>query len=456
MATEAPDTRYARSGAVYIAYQVYGRGPDLVIVPGLFTHLDMVWEQPTVADFYRRLGRFARVIRFDPRGAGLSDRTAELPEFDEQIDDVLAVMDAAGSDRATVLGISQSGPMAILFASSRPERVSGLILYAAYASARRRDGYPWGRSDGWMEEYIRQVSESWGEGTFLPQVAPSVAADPEFRHWWGRFERAMSSPGTALAFLSRYSQVDVRALLPTISTPTLVIQRRHDAHRDVGHARFLAASIPGAELVELEGVDHLPYAGDTEPLLAELERFVTGAAPVADTRGVLATVLFTDIVGSTETLAEVGDEAWRSLLERHHNAVRRQLARFRGQEADTAGDGFLAVFDGPARAIRCAIAITAAVGDLGLRLRVGLHTGEIETVHGHPAGLAVHIGARIAAMADADQILVSSTVRDLVVGSDLAFDDRGVHDLKGIPEPWRVYSVQSAGQPALHPAPPGV
>ena len=444
MAIEAPDTGYTRSGSVYIAYQVYGEGPDLVIAPGLFTHLDMVWEQPDVADYYRRLGRFARVIRFDPRGAGLSDRATELPEFEEQIDDVLAVMDAAGSERATVLGISQSGPMAVLFASSHPERVSGLVLYAAYASALRREGYPWGRSDGWIEEYRRQLKESWGTGALLPQVAPSVAGDPDFRDWWCRFERAMSSPGTALAFLDRYSAVDVRALLPSISLPTLVIQRRHDVHREVGHARFLAAAIPGAELVELEGIDHVPFVGDTDALLAELERFVTGSAPAAETNRVLATVLFTDIVGSTEKLAELGDDAWRSLLERHHTTIRRQLSRFRGREADTAGDGFLAVFDGPARAIRCAAAIRAAVDDLGLRVRIGLHTGEIETMQGHPAGMAVHIGARIAALAEPDQILVSGTVRDLVVGSDIGFDDVGRRSLKGVPDEWQLYAVRIA------------
>ena len=438
-----PETRYAKSGDVHIAYQVVGDGPiDLVLIPGLFTHLEHQWEEPSFARFLERLASFSRLIVFDARGAGLSDRALELPPMEEQMDDVLAVLEAAGSASAAFFGLSQAGPMAILFAASHPERTTALVLYATYAMPRRGDAYPWGRSAEWMAGYDRLIDQEWGSGVFLSQVAPTRVADEPFRRWWSRYERLSFGPGNALAYFRMNAQIDVRAILPTIQVPTLVLQRREDVYREPGHAGYLADHIPGAKLVELSGVDHLPYLGDSGAILDEVEEFLTGVRPPPEHDRVLATVLFTDIVGSTERASALGDRAWKELLERHHALVRHELSRFRGREINTAGDGFLATFDGPARAVRCAQAIVQAVQAIGMEVRAGVHTGEVELMGDDVGGIAVHIGARVAAMAAPSQVLVSGTVRDLVAGSGIEFEDRGAFPLKGVPGTWQLFVVR--------------
>jgi pimeloyl-ACP methyl ester carboxylesterase len=437
-----PETRYAKSGEVHIAYQVVGDGPiDLVLIPGLFTHVEHQWEEPSFARFLERLASFSRLIVLDARGTGLSDRAPELPPMEEQMDDVQAVLDAVGSSSPAFFGLSQAGPMAILFAASHPERTRALVLYASYAKVRRQDDYPWGRSDEWLQDYERQIDQQWGSGAFLSQVAPTRAEDESFRRWWGRLERLSYGPGNALAYFRMNAQIDVRSILPTIRVPTLVIQRRDDVYRNPGHAKYVAANIPGAKLVELPGMDHLPYVGDSDAILDEVQEFLTGVRPPPDHDRVLATVMFTDMVGSTARASALGDRAWKELLQRHHALVRQELARFRGQEIDTAGDGFLATFDGPARAVRCAQAIVEAVRVLGVEVRAGVHTGEIELMGERVGGIAVHIGARVAASAAPSQVLVSGTVKDLVVGSGIEFEDRGTHALKGVPGEWRLFAA---------------
>jgi class 3 adenylate cyclase len=333
--------------------------------------------------------------------------------------------------------------MAILFAASHPERTRALVLYATYATPRTQDDYPWGRTNEWLEEYDRLIDREWGSGLFLSQVAPSRAEDESFRQWWGRLERLSYGPGNALAYFRMNAQIDVRSILPTIRVPTLVLQRREDVYRDPGHAKYLAAHIPGAKLVELSGVDHLPYVGDSDSVLDEVQEFLTGVRPPPEHDRVLATVLFTDIVGSTERASALGDRAWKELLERHHALVRQQLARFRGREIDTAGDGFLATFDGPARAIRCAGAIRDTLRSLGLEIRAGLHTGEIELQGEKVAGIAVHIAARVSALAGPGEVQVSGTVRDLVAGSGIEFEDQGTQVLKGVPGEWRLFLAKT-------------
>lgn len=437
-----PDIHYAKSGSVHIAYQTIGSGSiDLVLIPGLFTHVEHQWEEPGFARFLNRLASFSRLIIFDARGAGLSDRAPELPPMEEQMDDVLAVLDAVGSRSAAFFGMSQAGPMAMLFAASHPERTRALVLYGTYASAGARDGYPWGRMPSWMGDFERRIDEQWGSGVFLREVAPSQVNDLAFSRWWSRYERLSYGPGNALAYFHMNAQVDVRTILPSIRIPTLVLQRRDDVYRDRGHAEYLAAHISGAKLVELSGRDHLPYVGDADAVLDEVEEFLTGVRPAPEHDRVLATVLFTDIVGSTERASRVGDRAWTHLVDRHHALVREELSRFRGREIETAGDGFLAVFDGPGRAVRCAEAIVGAIRALDLEVRAGVHTGEIELTADKIRGIAVHIGARVAALAAPSEVLVSATVRDLVAGSGIEFEERGTFPLKGIPGEWRLYAV---------------
>jgi class 3 adenylate cyclase len=439
---DVAEVHYAKSGDVHIAYQVVGGGAiDLVLVPGLFSNVEHHWEEPSFARFMHRLASFSRLIVVDARGTGLSDRAPELPPMEEQMDDVLSVLDAVGSPSAAFFGLSQAGPMAILFAASHPERTRALVLYATYATVRRENDYPWGRSAEWLEDYDRQIDREWGSGFFLPQVAPTRVDDESFRRWWARLERLSYGPGNALAYFRMNAQIDVRSILPTIRVPTLVLQRRDDVYRNPGHAEYLAAHIPGARLVELAGVDHLPYVGDSDAILDEVQEFLTGVRPPPDHDRVLATVMFTDIVGSTERASTLGDRRWKQLLERHHGLVRQELGRFRGREIDIAGDGFLATFDGPARAIRCARAIVDAVQGIGLEIRAGVHTGEVELMGDRVGGIAVHIGARVAGMAAPGQVLVSGTVKDLVAGSGIEFEDRGSNALKGVPGEWRLFAV---------------
>jgi class 3 adenylate cyclase len=435
-----PETRYAKSGDVNIAYQVVGDGPrDLVLVPGFVSHLDLDWEEPRYAHFLRRLASFSRLIAFDKRGTGLSDRPGGLPDLETRMDDVRAVMDAAGSEQAALFGYSEGGPMCILFAATYPERTSSLVLYGTYAKRRDPDEeYPWAPTWETRQADADEIEREWGAEANLGTMAPS--ADEAMVRWWRARARASASPGAAKALILMNSQIDVRHVLPTIHVPTLVLHRSGDRDSRPEEGRYIAERIPGARFVELEGEDHLVSIHPDE-ILDEVEEFLTGVRRGPDPDRVLATVLFTDIVGSTERANELGDRAWRELLERHHELVRRHLARFHGREVDTAGDGFLATFDGPARAIRCARAIADAVRHLGLQVRAGVHTGEVELANGDIRGITVHVGARVATSARPGEVLVSSTVKDLVAGAGIAFEERGTHELKGVPGEWRLYAV---------------
>jgi class 3 adenylate cyclase len=438
-----PETRYAKSGDVNIAYQVVGEGPrDLVLVPGFVSHLDLDWQEPRYAHFLRRLASFSRLIMFDKRGTGLSDRPGGLPDLETRMDDVRAVMDTVGSERAALFGYSEGGPMCILFAATYPERTSALVLYGSYAKRRDPDDdYPWAATWEERQAYADQVEREWGEEADLGTMAPN--ADEAMVRWWHSRARASASPGAAKALILMNSQIDVRGVLPSISIPTLVLHRFGDRDSRLEEGRYIAGRISGARFIELDGQDHAPFM-DPDQILDEVEEFLTGVRRGPDSDRVLATVLFTDIVGSTERASELGDRRWRELLEQHHAVVRRHIDRFQGREVDTAGDGFLAAFDGPARAVRCARAIGDALRELGIDVRAGLHTGECELVDDKVAGVAVHTGARVAAKAGPGEVLVSQTVKDLVAGSGIEFEERGEHVLKGVPGQWRLYAVSSA------------
>jgi pimeloyl-ACP methyl ester carboxylesterase len=437
---DIPETRYARSGDVNIAYQVVGDGPlDLVLVPGFVSHLDVDWEDPRPAQALRRLASFSRLIRFDKRGTGLSDRSVGLPDLETRMDDVRAVMDAVGSDRAALYGYSEGGPMCCLFAATYPERVSALVLYASYAKRRDPDDdYPWAATWEERQEYAAEVERDWGVHADRTRMGADI--DEALAQWWLRRARAAASPGAARDLILMNSQIDVRHVLPTIAVPTLVLHRTGDRDSNVAEGRYLASRIPGARFVELPGDAHVPWS-NPDQINDEIEDFLTGVRRGPDPDRVLATILFTDLVRSTERVVELGDLHWAELIEAHHAAVRRELERFRGRELDVAGDGFFAAFDGPARAVRCAAAVRDALGRLGLAVRAGVHTGECQEVGGKLAGVAVVVGARISASAQAGEVLVSGTVRDLVAGSGLEFQDRGEHELKGVPGSWRLYAV---------------
>jgi class 3 adenylate cyclase len=440
-----PQVRYASGSGVEIAYQVLGDGPlDVVWVAGAVTHLDVLWEHPGYRHFCEQLASFSRLIVFDKRGMGLSER-ARVGTLEERMDDVRAVMDAAGSERAALMGVSEGGPMSILFAATYPDRTQALLLIGAEVKEETTADWPWG--DWTREEFeqtVGEIGERWGKGLAAPLL---FADDPDLeslKQWLGRLQTGSMTPRDAEAFMRMAFQIDVRDVVSSIHVPTLIVHRSGDTVCHVEHARFLAANIPGARYVELPGRVHVPWARvGADEILAEIREFLTGVREAPEPDRVLATVLFTDIVGSTERATELGDRRWRELLEAHHSAVRRQLERFRGSEIDTAGDGFLASFDGPARAIRCARAAVDAVGELGLHIRAGVHTGECEVAGGKLAGIAVHIGARVAGRAEPGEVLVSSTVHDLVAGSGLEFEDRGSAELKGVPGEWRLYAVSA-------------
>ncbi len=439
----APTTRYAKSGDVHIAYQVVGEGPiDLVLVPGWVSHVENAWEEPSFARFLHRLTSFCRLILIDRRGTGLSDPVATLPTLEQRMDDVRAVMDAAGSERGVLFGISEGGPMCILFAATYPNRTSALVLYGTFARGLSAPDYPWGITPTQMERLLVRIDRDWGTGVTAKLFARSIAQDEQQVESWGRFERLAVSPGAARILLKIGLDCDVRHVLPSIRVPTLVLHRSGDSAIDVDGARYLAERISGAKYVELPGRDHFPWTGDADAILDEVEEFLTGARQGPEPDRVLATVLFTDIVGATERAVELGDRQWRDLLERHHNLVRKELHHFRGREVDTAGDSFFATFDGPARAIRCACAIRDTVASLGITIRAGLHTGECEMMGDKISGIAVHIGARVVGKAGPGEVLVSSTVKDLVAGSGLRFVDHGVHVLKGVPREWRLFAVE--------------
>ena len=439
-----PETRYAKSGDVHIAYQVFGEGPfDLVFVPGWISHLDMVWENPLSSWFFRRLASFSRVICFDKRGTGMSDRDALAPALEVRMDDVRAVMDAAGSERAALYGLSEGGPLAIVFAATYPERVSALVLNATVARATEAPDYPEGaHMRAVIDQFCEIIDSGWGQGRTLSLFAPSHATSDRALREWGRVERAVTSPGAARAYMRILYDIDVRPVVPAVRVPTLVIHRTDDRTVPVALGRWLARNLPGARYVELPGDDHIPWLGDATSLLDEVQEFLTGTRGEGEVDRVLATVLFTDIVGSTEHAAQVGDHRWREVLDRHDAVVRQQVDRFRGRFVKSTGDGLLGTFDGPARAVRAACAARDGLRGLGIQMRAGLHTGEIELRNEDVGGIAVHIGARVAETANPAEVLVSSTVRDLVAGSGLRFADRGTHNLHGVPGEWRLFAVE--------------
>jgi pimeloyl-ACP methyl ester carboxylesterase len=423
--------RYARSGDVNIAYQVTGEGPiDLVLVHGFFSHLEVDWEHPESRRMFERLASFSRLIRLDKRGTGLSDRSVGMPDFETRMDDVRAVLDSVGSERAALLGYSESGPMCVLFAATYPERTHALVLYGTYAKRLWSEDYPWAQT--WEERVAaaEALEASWGEDFDLETMAPN--APPDMVEWMKVRGRAGLSPRGAHDLILMNSKADVRDALPLVQAPTLVLHRTGDRDANVAEGRYIADRIPGARFVELEGEDHIPQV-NLDQIVDQVEEFLTGARPAAVSERVLATVLFTDIVGSTERARELGDRAWADLLQRHNDAVRAELARFGCEEIDTAGDGFLALGEGPTSTIRCALAVRDAVAALGLDVRSGIHTGEVERPRGGtPRGIAVHVGARIAALAEADEVLVSATTSDLVAGSGIELVDRGEFELKGV------------------------
>jgi pimeloyl-ACP methyl ester carboxylesterase len=433
---EPPDTRYAKSGDVSIAYQVLGKGNlDLVYVPGFVSNLDRYWENPIWVDFFSRITGFSRLILFDKRGTGLSDRIAGVPDLEVRMDDVRAVMDAVGSERAALFGQSEGGAMSMLFAATYPERTRALILFGTYAHHAT-----WVLSGERLQAFLDLIERGWGTGGTVEFFVPSKASDDNFRRHWAGWERAGASPAAAIALTRMNTEIDVRAILPTIRVPTLIMHRTGDPRCNVEAGRYLGKHIPGAKYVELSGNDH-GFLEIADRVADEIEEFLTGTRSEVEIDRVLATVMFSDIVDSTKRAAELGDRQWRALLDRHDAAVRQQIGRFRGREVKQLGDGFLATFDGPARAVRCAAAINGAVQPLGIAVRTGLHTGEIELAENDIGGIAVHTAARIVAMAAPRETLVSSTVHDLVAGSGLRFADRGRHALRGLPARMHLYSV---------------
>ena len=438
-----PTTRYAKSGPLHIAYQIFGDGPvDLVFVPGFISHIENYWDEPNCARFLQRLGSFVRVILFDKRGTGLSDSIGDLGGMDQRMDDVRAVMDAVGTERAAIMGISEGGSLASLFAAHHPARSQALVLYGAFAKFTS-----WFPTKESLDQLFEYIDTNWGSGTSLPMFAPSMAADPAFQQWWGKFERLGADPGAAITIMRMNSEIDISDVLPSIHVPTLVIHRTDDVVVDVEAGRTLAQQIPSARLLELPGVDHPPWVADnTEEIVQAIGEFLTGArtGPVMDR--VLATVLFTDIVDSTMRAEAMGDQRWRDVMESHNRIVRTELERYRGIEVRFTGDGFLATFDGPARAVQCAIAISQSLQDLSIDIRAGLHTGEVELGGNEVHGIAVNTAARIAALAGARQIFVSRTVKDLVAGSGIEFGHHDQHTLKGLGEPMDVYLAIDQGR----------
>jgi class 3 adenylate cyclase len=432
-----PETHYANSGDVRIAYQVTGDGPfDLVFVPGFISNLDLVWEEPNRARFFSRLASFSRLILFDKRGTGLSDRFGEVASLEERMDDVRAVMDAVGSERAALFGISEGGAMSMLFAATYPERTRALVLYGTYGH------FPlWVLPPDRFKAFMEVLEREWGTGATARFFAPSKADDESFKRSWARFERLGASPSAVLALFRMNNDIDIRHVAPAIRVPTLILHRTGDTRVSVEAGRFLGSTIPGAKYVELPGIDHVLWVGDVDRIADEMEEYLTGSRSEVEPDRVLATVLFTDIVGSTKKASELGDRRWQSLLGQHDQILRAQIEKFRGREVKALGDGFLATFDGPARAVRCATNMIESVRPLDLQVRSGVHTGEVEVKGDDITGIAVHIAARIAALASGGQVLVSSTVRDLVAGSNIRFVEQGAHALKGIPEALRLFSV---------------
>jgi len=439
------ETKYAKSGEVHIAYQVFGEGDlDLVLVPGFTTHIELSWEHEPSARLLEGLGSFARVITFDRRGSGLSDPVADAPTLETRMDDLRAVMDAAGSERAALVGLSEGVPMCILFAATYPRRVQALVCTGGMARSTYAEDYPWGTpAQALAESAAELILPNWGDGSMVDVSAPSQADDEESRGFYGRLERSAASPGMLIALGQMFVDIDVRAVVGSVHVPALILHRTRDRLVNVRHGRWLAEHLPNARMVEFEGDDHHFWYESSDEWLGEIQEFLTGARAVPVSDRMLATVLFTDIVDSTRMAADLGDQRWREALERHQRAVREDLAHFNGREVKSTGDGFLATFDGPARAIRCASAILRSSETSGLRVRAGLHTGECEMMGDDIGGIAVHIAARVSARAEPQELLVSRTVKDLVAGSGLQFTDRGVHTLKGVPDTWQLYAAHA-------------
>jgi pimeloyl-ACP methyl ester carboxylesterase len=429
-----PTTHYAKSGDVHVAYQVFGQGRDLVMAPGFVSHIENYWDEPHLARWLSKLGSFCRVTLFDKRGTGLSDRVANLPAMDERMDDVRAVMDAVGIERAAQFGISEGGSLAALFAASHPERTEALILYGAFARFLH-----WLATDEEFNALIGYIDEHWGSGASLASFAPSHANDAALQQWWGKFERLGANPAAAIALMRMNREIDISGILHSIQVPTLVLHRTEDTLVSVEGGRELAAGIPNARLVEFPGTDHLAFLDAGDSMLAEMQEFLTGSRSSTVTDRVLATVVFTDIVGSTARAGAKGDLGWSDLLKAHDRTVRQELSNFRGKEVKTLGDGFLATFDGPARAIHCAGAIRDSLRRLDVPVRIGVHTGEVELTDEDVRGIAVHIASRVAHLGGADDVLVSRTVKDLVAGSGIKFEDFGTHVLRGVPDEWQVF-----------------
>lgn len=442
------DTRYATSGDVNLAYQVRGEGPlDIVFVPGFISHVEHLFEEPGIARFFARLASFARLVVYDRRGSGLSDRLERAPTHEEELGDLVAILDAVGSDRAALMTYTVGAQIASLFAARHPERTAALMMYAPIARATFAPDYPWAHSPEQRAERMANMAANWGQGSLLEVIAPSAAGDARLKAWLGRMERLSMSPGSLRAMTDAIGQTDVRDILAELRVPTLIVHRTDDQMIDVGHSRYLAEHIPGAKLVELPGRDNYPGI-DPDSIADEAEEFLTGGRRVAEPERALLSVMFTDIVESTTRASELGDQRWRDLLASHDTIVRKELQRFDGHEVKTIGDGFLAVFDGaPSKALRCATAIARATREIGVDVRAGLHTGECELMGEDIGGMAVHIGARISSLAGPGEILVSSTLRDAVLGSPLQFEDRGVHSLKGVPGEWRVFAVADGRGP---------
>jgi len=444
MLAAAPEIRYVKGEDGYVAYQVFGRGAyDLLFIGNWASNVEVMWEHPSMARYLDRLGRFARVICFDKRGAGLSDPVAlgALPTLEHWMDDARIVLDAAGSENAALIGDAEGGPMAMMFAATYPQRTRALVLVNTFAKMLRAVDYPIGMPEEAAKRFLEIWERAWGTGVVLELSAPSLAGDQQMQRWVARYMRLSAPPAASTRMYRWVLQVDVRSVLPSIQAPTLVLHRAENRHYRALMGRYLAEHISGAKYVELPGADWYPPFVNAEPVLDETEEFLTGARPAPAEDRILATVLFTDIVGSTDLAARLGDKRWLDLRTAHDGLVRTLLDRYRGTDIATTGDGFLATFDGPARAVRCAAEIAAAVRSLGIEMRAGLHTGEVEIQDGQIAGIAVHIAARVMALAGGSQVLVSGTVKDLVVGSNIGFTDHGSHSLKGVPAEWRVFEV---------------
>jgi class 3 adenylate cyclase len=437
---DMPETRYVKSDDVHVAYQVVGEGPfDLLFVPGFVSNIEAAWRNPDQSAFFRRLSSFCRLILFDKRGTGLSDRGAHDFTLEQRMHDVQAILDAIGSKQAALFGVSEGGPMSLLYAATHPERTSALVVYGSYAKRSKTTDYPFGWDDRQWAHVIEDIEKNWGTIHFASVGGVVGHADARKAELLAAYYRASASPGAAAAIMRMNREIDVRDILAATRVPTLVLHRTADPLIEIGHGRFLAEHVPDARLIELAGQEHMPWLGDRDAVLGAVEQFLTGSQRTQQPERVLATILFVDIAGSTEQVAAMGDKRWRDMLNEFYGRVREVLQHYRGREVNTAGDGFLVAFDGPARAIRSCKAINDAMNSLELKVRCGIHTGECELVGDDLAGIAVHIGARVAGLAAPGEVLVSQTVRDLVAGSGLTFEDRGTHRLKGVPDEWRLY-----------------